>query len=699
MEIQLVGDLTTCSDSQTQVVLLPTLAQATFSIDDATPCPNQPVNFTAQVSQPTSSLVWLVDGLQVSEPPTFDQVFSLGVHTICLIATDLAFGCSDTLCQSVEVYTPDPWVEVELSPLGCGFIMQACDTNAVTGNTYSYTMVTVFPGGIPPVILSTNSVNPCASATIPEAAVIDLVVQVAGPPGWGNCIVTDTLNDFLGFADILGPWEWTALDSANCAPYCVQFEVFNPSALGVSYLWDFGDGSGGNGPNPLHCYTAPGAYCPTLQVVLPNQCDVFIECVEPIVVLPYEVSVAYDPLICAGDTSWAEFTPDAPFEIHNVAFVPSTDVILATEWIYALLPDATTQYIATASYFQCTDEDTLDVVVNPLPLVTAGPYGPFCINGQALDYPTISPNAPPGSSSWQPPLGFPDPIMIGAGCDSVITYTYTDTLGCANSIVVPFCINDTTAVAFDSIHVCMDAVPFDLSPFVDLPGDTFQTLYDGLAWSVLPSVFDVSLISPQPTSAFEVPIQYLYTNAVGCTSTNDTVLTVHPLPDLDILADDVCAYDSLEILNASTITTGSISIWNWDIQDQGIFNTQQVGPFDFEPDTVAITLEATSDRNCVSSMTHNVIIHPVPVAGFTSADECQHDTVLYVDQSTILWNTGVDVIDTWDWRFGDGSPSIESNPEHLWSIWGPSPTLDRVLRVRLPRYRHAGQHYPSSPGE
>lgn len=676
LEVQLAGDQGTCSDTQTLNIVFPSVAVASFNISDDTPCQEQVVQFTEQTGASGTGHAWTIDGVSVPGGTTMGHVFAdNGIYEVCLSLVDAQYGCPTTICQTVEVYTPEPSVEVTLTPLGCNFIMQACDTNTAPGNTYSYTLLRIYPLPALQVVLSSNSSNPCASTILP-AGIYDLAIAVNGPGGFSNCTAIDTIHDLLGLGEILGPWTWTPIDLVNCAPYCVHFEVFNPLAAGVTYLWDFGDGSGGNGPTPDHCYSSPGTYCPTLQVVFPNQCDAFFPCTDSIVVLPYEVSVTYDPIICAGDTSWAEFIATAPFSIDNITFDPGNGVVTGPPWNFGLSPGSSTQYIATSQYHQCSDRDTLEVIVNPLPELTAEPYGPFCINAGDLSDLVVGPLAPPGVSGWDFPVGYPSPLGMGTACDT-ITYTYTDMLGCTNSIPIPFCILDTTDVTFDSIHVCIDAPPFDLTPYIDFPGGTFQALYNGSVWTALPTLFDPADVIPQPFAAQEVPIRYLYTNGDGCTSINDSVLTIHPLPDLFITAPEVCAYDPLVIDNNSVIPSGAISTWAWSITGQTppILTTEQVGPFLYPagPQAILITLDAVSDRGCTAHLDHNALIHPVPVADFTVADGCQWDEFQYADLSSIEGGGPF----TWAWLFGDGAPSTDQNPLHPWEVWGPF--TDRLI--------------------
>ncbi|MBK6752921.1 MAG: hypothetical protein IPG69_04880 [Flavobacteriales bacterium] len=660
LEVRLQGDMGTCSDTQVVPIPMPSLAASAFSIIDATPCVGQLVNFEETTLLPASNYAWLVEADPVPGTIAMGHAFtSSGLYDVCLVVTDATYGCQDTLCQIVEAYTPDPQFELSLSPVGCNTLFTACDTATQLGSTYTYELLSIYPPAAPET-LWVNTANPCVNQML-ALGVYDLVVSVSGPAGWNDCTVNDTIHDLLGLGDVLGPFTWTG-DTVRCKDFCTTFQVFNPLAIGYAYLWDFGDGSGATGTIVSHCYSDTGTFCPRLQVVFPNGCDPHFESDSCIVVLPYDVTVAYDDNICFGDSSFAEFTP-GNFAIGNITFTPASDVTALPPWYYALSPPITRTYIATSTYAQCEDKDTLHIEVLPLPALIAQPFGPFCKNDGQLPDPVVLPFGPPGISTWSQVL----PLNTGSllGVSHAITYTYTDTLGCTNSIDISFTVNDTTAVAFDSMHVCIDALPVDLNDFVSLPGDTFMTKY-GNVWVTLPSLFSPAAVVPPPTTVVTVPIEYHYTNAFGCTSINDSVMTVHPLPLLSFTVHDTCAHTPLVIVNTSTINSGTVQNWLWNITGQQPLTSQQVGPFSYGADTIGIQLTATSDRGCSTTLADTALVHPVPAAGFLVEDDCQFDTIPYTNLSTIDWAEPL----YWDWRFEDGTNSTVQNPSHAWPIWG-----------------------------
>jgi gliding motility-associated-like protein len=59
---------------------------------------------------------------------------------------------------------------------------------------------------------------------------------------------------------------------SGCIPLCVSFST--AANAGISYSWDFGDGSAStNGPQPSHCYASPGTYDVGLTVSNPQGCS------------------------------------------------------------------------------------------------------------------------------------------------------------------------------------------------------------------------------------------------------------------------------------------------------------------------------------------------------------------------------------------------------------------------------------------
>ncbi|HVO24279.1 MAG TPA: PKD domain-containing protein [Candidatus Margulisiibacteriota bacterium] len=122
----------------------------------------------------------------------------------------------------------------------------------------------------PPQAATGRSPNPAAPQGGSEAAPV--APQAAQPPGQGpaspdDCVVVADVNpDF-------GP-----------PPLAAAFTAEADCGQGVTYKWDFGDGSPpSTEPNPTHTYTKDGDYTASVTVSGPNgatasdEIDIFVE--------------------------------------------------------------------------------------------------------------------------------------------------------------------------------------------------------------------------------------------------------------------------------------------------------------------------------------------------------------------------------------------------------------------------------------
>ena len=99
-------------------------------------------------------------------------------------------------------------------------------------------------------------------------------LPVAGLASSGDAIsatATDpdgNTSEFAACILVVGDEPISNLQASNNSPTQLgqptQLAATLSSGTGVSYAWDFGDGTGGSGANPLHMYPAVGAYTATV---------------------------------------------------------------------------------------------------------------------------------------------------------------------------------------------------------------------------------------------------------------------------------------------------------------------------------------------------------------------------------------------------------------------------------------------------
>ena len=206
-----------------------------------------------------------------------------GTYTICLVSSDSASTCSDTICRSVKIdsnavqscsanfrYTPkvNPQ-EIAFSNLSYG------------GRNIGYSSSWDFGDGS-----TSTSRNP---------------VHNYSNSGWYYvCLtITTSTNCTSTYCDSILVQAPVAMCNANFSYYKRGNDVyFNNSSTGTrTYAWSFGDGSVSMAKNPMHNYAGPGTYnvCLVAMDSVANCSDTICKNVkiDTIPVIPCNASFTY----------------------------------------------------------------------------------------------------------------------------------------------------------------------------------------------------------------------------------------------------------------------------------------------------------------------------------------------------------------------------------------------------------------------
>jgi len=113
---------------------------------------------------------------------------------------------------------------------------------------------------------------------------------------------------------------------AGCVPYTAVFE--NTSLGGLSFIWDFGDGSTSTDVNPSHLYSSVGNYAVKLYAFDSTACNVIDSSSAIISVKPIPVaSFIYNPTIPAENT-FTKFTNQSTGAINYLWNLAQTKYLL-----------------------------------------------------------------------------------------------------------------------------------------------------------------------------------------------------------------------------------------------------------------------------------------------------------------------------------------------------------------------------------
>ncbi len=240
--VTLVASTAFCTGSDTFVISVEPKPTALFSMSDSAGCAPLSVNFTNN-SLVGTSYTWLFgDGnTSTQSDPThsFSNNDTTDTSFVVTLITETAFGCADTITDTVTVFpVPQAAFSSNATP-DCG-PLQVSFTNSSTGAT-SYTWDFGDTTG-------SNLTNP--SHTYDNKTLfIEIYETKLIATNSRGCTDTAIQNITVYPEPIFG---FSTNPDSGCSP----LQVTMPSVIGaVSYAWDFDDGTTATGPTPTHIFT------------------------------------------------------------------------------------------------------------------------------------------------------------------------------------------------------------------------------------------------------------------------------------------------------------------------------------------------------------------------------------------------------------------------------------------------------------
>ena len=324
-------------------------------------------------------------------------------------------------------------------------------------------------------------------------------------------------------------------------------------------------------------------------------------------------------------------------------------------------------YSVTVTDFQgCTASGSLNVLVNVLPTITAGSNSPLCIGK-----PVMLTSTPTGGSggyasfSWQGPAGYTsnaeDPVSFEANLNNSGLYsvTVTDDLGCSATSTVNVSI---TGVPSISTSVVGSTCAGSALTLVSTPSGG-SGVYTSYNWSG-PNGYTSMLEDPAPIPAgiatggiYSVTV----TDNAGCSGTDSTVVTIHPLPSITAQSNSpVCENANLILSSAPSGGSGVYSLFSWTGPDNYVASAQN--PVGFSTTTASsgvYQLRVTDNRGCTATATTTVTIVPKPVATATNNGPACIGTNINL---SVNLTGGSGVFDSFIWTGPDNFSSNLKNP-------------------------------------
>jgi gliding motility-associated-like protein len=557
------GNSGTCTDQETITIILDPLpvvsASGTFSM-----CIGETEQLGLNVTgglAPYTSYLWN-NGATLSSTTIANPISNATVTTNYNVQVTDSNGCVGTANVPVTV-NPLPVVNAGPDTQLCN---QPVATNLTgfsptTGGTgvWSGTGVTsagVFtPTAVGCVNLTytfTNSTTGCTNSDVVQICVID-PVQANGGPDFNVCNSTTPYPLPAG-----GTWTGPGVTSNS----------FLPSTVGTFTL----------------TYTVGSGSCLTSDQVVVT------------VLSPPTVNAGADITICASST------------INLNATASSTNGAISTiSWSSAcggitngntLTPTITpvgancTYNITVVDAASCSAQDQLNVTINPLPVVNAGPDFTLCNQPIATTLTGFSPAG--GVWTTTPGITLAGNTITPAG-NGVFTLTYTYTNPATN------CVNSDQLVVTVNSPVNANAGP-DIELCHLGPNFTIVAPVTGGTWGPVPTVTTGGVFNPNTVGSYTLT----YTTGSGtCLTSDQMVVTVNGLPTIDVGNNaSICLNDSIQINGVITGGQAPFNVsWNFPAT---LSNATIASPIAFPAVTTNYTVTVTDNNQCVD--TDNIII-------------------------------------------------------------------------------------------
>lgn len=647
---------------------LPPNGQVTFN-NSSTIADGQPMTWLWNFNDPNANAG--NPNTSTAQHPTHN--FGEGTFNIKLVATS-SNGCVDSITIPTTFSVTPILNFPALNPICQNALPVSIATATVTNNI---TGTGAYSGD------GTNAAgqfNPATAGPGPHTITYTFTTN-------GGCVqsVTQTI---LVYAK---PAVSFSFQNNGCLPASGQVQFNNGTTItdgqAISWLWNFNDPSANAGnPNtstvlsPTHNF-GEGTFNIKLVATSSNGCADSIIIPATFAVTPILNYPALNPL-CENAAVVSVATATVTNNITGTGMYSGPGTNAAGQFNPAIAgPGNHTITYTFTTTGGCTQSipQTIQVYARPRPnfdfptaCLPANGFVQFNNSTTIADAQTMTwawnfndPNAnggnPNTSSVFQPTHNF------GEG-NFPINLSVTSSNGCMKDTTINAVFKVTPALVYPALNpVCQNpgAAPSSVASAMVTNGVTGTGVYSGPGTNAS-GLFDPNVAGPGVHN-----ITYTFTTTGGCIQSVPATIEVYPRPVASFTAtSDLCLNQAATLTSTSTIPSGSITTWNWNLGNGNTPSYTNGNPFTVTyaaATNYTVQLVTVSDKGCFSAATSQPIaVHALPVANFNvPTGICMPGgTASFTNTSNVPDNSAL----TYQWDFGDGSgTSTAANPTYVYS--------------------------------
>lgn len=248
-------------------------------------------------------------------------------------------------------------------------------------------------------------------------------------------------------------------------------------------------------------------------------------------------------------------------------------------------------------------------------------------------------------------------IQDANGCksSSSVTINEPNSSTGTTSQTITSCIGDNTLLQVNTSGIT-DPITYLWTP----GGYTTSSVY------VAPSTSTTYTVNLNISGACAHTEQKFFTN----------IVSPKPLIAIESTANKGCAPLCINLTDKSSTTVGNITSWNWSFSNAVYDNAQNQSICFNEPGTYTISHGATNSIGCSNTVFNilTVTVYPTPIVEFTTEKFVTTESnpiVQFQNASVNLTSTPY----TFEWNFGEGTSSTETNPVFNFNAIGNYPVM------------------------
>lgn len=476
--------------------------------------------------------------------------------------------------------------------------------------------------------------------------------------------------------------------SQECEGVSTQFTDGSTTTAGTitSWSWDFSnDGIADDvSQNPTNLMGAAGSYTAALTVTTSNGC-----------VNSGTNSVVVDPIPVA-DFGWADVCDGVAMNFTNQSNI-SSGTITGFQWDFGDLAGSAMTENATYTYGLSGAYDVTYTVTSDQGCVASetntvnvfdSPTADFILadvcDGEDYVFTDNSNGNGAIIDTWEWDFtndGSVDNTMQNttnlypSNGSYDVGLTVTTQEGCVGSVVLAITVLELPTAIFTVTQECQGVA----SVFTD--GSTTATgTITGWKWDFT-NDGSVDNVTQNPTNVMGVAGSYttslVVTTSNGCSNSTTNIVTIDPLPVADYSWTNVCEGLVMNFNDESTVSSGTITNFQWDFGDLTGSATTQDATYTYgAPGAYNAVYTVTTDQGCINSITNTVEMYNDPTAVFNYGDECNGTPVSFSDNSN---GNGATITD-FEWDFtNDGTTDYNGTVTDF--TYGADGTYDVNLTV------------------